>query len=93
MLSSTRSSSHTRRAAGGPDRRLLAAKLGDRTLEDADLAALRGLFVRTGALDRTEQRIGRLAGQALQALHRAAIEPEAAGVLRALAGAATERSG
>jgi len=71
----------------------LDAGLGDRGLDDAGVARLRALILRSGARDRTEERISTLTSAALAALEAAEIEPEARAALRALADAATRRAG
>jgi geranylgeranyl diphosphate synthase, type I len=68
-------------------------RLGDPALDPAGVAALRAVITGSGALARTEQRIAELTGTALAALASAAVEREAAEVLRALATAATRRTG
>jgi geranylgeranyl diphosphate synthase type I len=69
----------------------LRGGLGDRKLEEGEVAELRGVIVATGALDRVEQRIVERAGQARVALESRAISDESRTALAALAGAATER--
>jgi geranylgeranyl diphosphate synthase type I len=81
------------RSAGEADRDLLRTGLGDATLDDAGVARLCEVFVRTGALARTEQRIDELTATALKVLAGVPLEPEAAGVLTDLASAATHRTG
>jgi geranylgeranyl diphosphate synthase type I len=75
-------------AAEPPARATLQSGLGD---ADADVDALRTIITKTGALDRTEARIGELTGQALDALDRVGIESRARTALTELAAAATQR--
>ena len=77
--------------AGERDRELLDTGLGDRGLDDAGVAALRELIVRSGALARTESRIAELTATALAALDTVDLDPEAATALAALASAAAHR--
>jgi geranylgeranyl diphosphate synthase type I len=79
-------------AATEADRDLLAKSLGDPGLDAADVARLREVIVRSGALSRAEERIEELTCAALSALDSAEVAPEAASVLRELAGAAVYRS-
>jgi geranylgeranyl diphosphate synthase, type I len=80
-------------ALAEPDRAELDAGLGDQSLDNAGVARLRALIERSGALARTEHRITTLTTAALDALDAAAVDPEAATVLRDLADAATRRIG
>jgi geranylgeranyl diphosphate synthase, type I len=68
-------------------------RLGDPALAAEDVAALRAAITGSGALARTERRIAELTETALAALATADVDPEAEGVLRALASAATTRTG
>ena len=77
--------------ADGP-RAELDAGLGDQSLDDAGVARLRTLIDGSGARAATERRIDDLMASALSALAAAPIEPEARGVLGALADAATRRT-
>jgi len=66
--------------------------LGDPSLSAEGLAALRDVVVRTGALQRVEDRIETLTRDCLQALDAAGVtDPAAADALRGLADAATRR--
>jgi geranylgeranyl diphosphate synthase type I len=78
-------------AAGEPGRALLRDRLGDPSLDDAGVAALRALITETGALAITERRIRRLTEESLTALAAADLEPDAMLALRDLADAATVR--
>lgn len=80
-------------AADPEARRELAARLGDRDLDADGVARLRRIITDSGALARTEARIDELVRAADDALATAPLEPEAAGVLRELATAATDRHG
>jgi geranylgeranyl diphosphate synthase type I len=77
--------------AGTADTARIRRWLGDPGLDGAELAALRGIIVDTGALDEVEGMVAELTARALDALAGAAIEPEAADVLAELAIAATAR--
>jgi geranylgeranyl diphosphate synthase type I len=79
-------------AADAAQRSTLERGLGDRGLDAAGVDELRSVIVRTGALDRTEERIAQLTETALAALGQARLEPEASRMLSALARAATRRS-
>ena len=70
---------------------LLRTRLGDRTLDEATVAQLRGVIVDTGALAQVEQRIATRAAEARAALTGGAILPAAVAALDALAVAATQR--
>jgi geranylgeranyl diphosphate synthase type I len=80
-------------AAGPADRAALTAGLGDPGLDQAGVARLREVIIRTGALDRTERRITALTGTALAALPGAPLDPTAVEALIGLAAAATARAG
>lgn len=80
-------------AAGEADRASLMRGLGDRSLDEDGVAALRRIIIDTGALERTERRIGELTAMALDALVTAPLEPAAVEALTQLAAAATRRSG
>ena len=77
--------------AGGP-RAELDAGLGDQSLDDAGVARLQALILRSGALAATERRIDELMAAATAALAEAPIDDSARAVLAALAEAATRRS-
>ncbi|WP_345538276.1 polyprenyl synthetase family protein [Phytohabitans rumicis] len=79
-------------AADEARRAVLAASLGDPTLDAAGVAELRDIITASGALARTEERIAELTSSALTALSTAPIEPEAREVLVTLAAAATTRT-
>jgi geranylgeranyl diphosphate synthase type I len=68
-------------------------RLGDPALDAAGIEALRAVITGSGALARTEERIAVLTATALDALAAADLDGEAAEVLRALATAATTRTG
>jgi geranylgeranyl diphosphate synthase type I len=68
-------------------------RLGDPDLDACGIETLRRVITDSGALARTEQRIADLTATALDALTTVKIEKEAAEVLRALATAATTRTG
>ncbi len=74
-------------------RDLLRDRLGDMTLDDAGVAALREIIMTSGALARTEARIAELTESALAALRTVELDAEGASVLVELAGAATRRAG
>jgi geranylgeranyl diphosphate synthase type I len=74
-------------------RRLLGGRLGDPTLDDAGVAALREIITASGALARTEARIVELTESALSALRRVELDAEGAASLVELAEAATRRAG
>ncbi|HET8682532.1 MAG TPA: polyprenyl synthetase family protein [Micromonosporaceae bacterium] len=80
-------------AAGDADRATLIRGLGDRTLDDAGVGALRRVIVDTGALRRAERRIEELTAAARHALAGVALEPAATEALTQLATAATCRAG
>ncbi|HEU4346810.1 MAG TPA: polyprenyl synthetase family protein [Actinoplanes sp.] len=80
-------------AAPPADRAELDARLGDATLDLAGVERLRAIIRDSGALARTEERIGTLTWAALDALAGAEIEEEPRAVLVALAEAATQRAG
>jgi geranylgeranyl diphosphate synthase type I len=73
------------------DRPILTRSLGNAMLDDAGVAELRDVIIRTGALERTERRIGELAAAAVHALAGVGLVPEAVDVLTELATAATRR--
>jgi geranylgeranyl diphosphate synthase type I len=70
---------------------LLRDCLGDRSMPEDRVAALRDVIVSTGALDQVEQRIAARADEARKALHTDAISGDARAALDALVIAATER--
>jgi geranylgeranyl diphosphate synthase type I len=78
-------------AADPVGRAALLAGLGDPELDEARVAQLREIIAGTGALARTERRIGELMAQALAALATVELDAEAAGVLVDLARVATQR--
>jgi geranylgeranyl diphosphate synthase type I len=80
-------------AADAAGRKEIERRLGDPNLDQEGVAALRELIETTGALTRTERRIADLTTAALAALDTAPVEELAATTLRALAAAATRRSG
>jgi geranylgeranyl diphosphate synthase type I len=71
---------------------LLEERLGDPSLDDAGVDALRELLVDTKAVGRVEDLIEARTADALAALEHAPVADEAAEVLRALATEATARS-
>jgi geranylgeranyl diphosphate synthase type I len=77
--------------AGDGQAKLLRRYLGDRSLTDDRLAALREVIVSTGALEQVEQRIALRADEARKALRTDAISDDAKAALDALVTAATER--
>ena len=70
---------------------LLRDCLGDRSMAEDRVAALRDVIVSTGALDQVEQRIALRADEARAALRTDAISDDANAGLAALVTAATER--
>lgn len=82
-----------RQAADPAGRALLDQRLGDPELDQAGVDQMREVLVSTGALARTEQRITALAEAALAALADAPLAAPAVDALRALATAATARTG
>jgi geranylgeranyl diphosphate synthase type I len=70
---------------------LLHRSLGDRGLDDDQIARLREVIVATGALDQVERRIVERAEEARTALAAPALSDDARRALDALARAATER--
>jgi geranylgeranyl diphosphate synthase type I len=80
-------------AADPVARKSLDTRLGDPTLDLAGVDQLRQIITDTGALARTERRIAELTATALAALATAPLEPAGAEALRALAAAATTRTG
>ncbi|HET6152501.1 MAG TPA: polyprenyl synthetase family protein [Marmoricola sp.] len=75
----------------GADWDLLDRNLGTRLAAD-EVAHLRHLIEASGAADKVEQMITDLTDEALAALDRAGLRPEAAAVLHELAEAATQRA-
>jgi geranylgeranyl diphosphate synthase type I len=69
----------------------LRAGLGDRGLDEEQVAALREVIVASGALDEVEQRIARGTAQARAALESPALSADSRAALAALAEAATNR--
>lgn len=80
------------RAASPAQADLLRRKLGDRSLDDADVAALREVISASGALDQVEQRITERTAEARRALRTDAISDQARAALENLAVVSTERS-
>ncbi len=78
--------------AGAADRSLLDRAVGDPSLDEAGVAELRELLVRTGALAEVEDRIRRLTEQAVAALEAAPIAEVARAALRELAVVASSRT-
>jgi geranylgeranyl diphosphate synthase type I len=77
--------------AGPHERKVLATRLGDPTLDAAGVTEVREIITACGALDRTERRIAELTAEALEALSSTPVTPEAREALLALAAAATTR--
>ncbi|WP_425956886.1 polyprenyl synthetase family protein [Xylanimonas sp. McL0601] len=73
-------------------RALLAERLGDQRLTDADVSALRDAVVGSGALDGVEKLIDELAGAATADLAAAELAEPGKGVLLELAQAAVDRA-
>jgi geranylgeranyl diphosphate synthase type I len=67
--------------------------LGDPHLDANGVAALREVIADTGALDQVERLVARRTAEAIAVIDVAPVEDAARAVLRALAGAATQRSG
>lgn len=78
-------------AADASQAAALRAGLGDRTLGDEQVSALREVITATGALDEVERRIAVGAARACTALDSPAISDASRAALAALAGAATDR--
>lgn len=78
-------------AAGTEEARTLRAGLGDRALDDGQVAELRGVIVATGALDQVEQRIAERAAQARAALATQHVSDAARTALDGLIGVAVDR--
>jgi geranylgeranyl diphosphate synthase type I len=78
-------------AADADQAATLRAGLGDRTLDERQVAALREVIVATGALEQVEQRISRRAAEAQAALGSQAISDASRAALAALAEAAANR--
>lgn len=72
---------------------VLLGTLGRTDASDAELAAVREVFVATGARDTVEEKIRRLVAQGLRHLDTAVLEPEPARQLRALLHSATGAPG
>ncbi len=79
------------RSASPSQADLLRHGLGDRGLDDAGVAALREVIVRSGALDRVEQRITERTAEARRALQTDVISDHARTALENLAIASTDR--
>ncbi len=79
-------------AKASPAQAEVMARLGDRSLVEADVEAMREVIVETGALAAVEQTIDELVDEAREALAMADIEPVARDVLDALVDAATVRT-
>jgi geranylgeranyl diphosphate synthase type I len=77
--------------AGAAQAQLLRDCLGDRSMTEEHLSALRGVIVSTGALDQVEQRIVLRADEARKALRTDAISDDTKAALDVLVTAATER--
>lgn len=80
------------RAEASGDRRaldVLHRTLGHADASQAQLAAVRALFVATGACDTVEEKIRRLTAQGLRHLNSAVLEPEPASRLEAMLRSAT----
>jgi geranylgeranyl diphosphate synthase type I len=80
------------RAEASGDRRaldVLHRTLGRADASDAELAAVRAVFVATGARDTVEEKIRRLTAQGLRHLHSAVLEPEPASRLETMLRSAT----
>lgn len=69
----------------------LRGALGAETLTDAEVASLREIFERTGALSYVEHLVQDLSDQAFGALDSLELDTEPASMLRALGYAAVER--
>jgi len=69
----------------------LRRDLGDRGIDEDEVAALRHIIADTGALDQVEQRIARRTSEARVALDSTAISPAARAALDGLAVEATQR--
>jgi geranylgeranyl diphosphate synthase type I len=80
-------------AATGTARADLDRNLGNAALDDTGVARLRDIIITTGALRRTEHRIGELTAEALNALDGADLAAEGRQVLVELATAVTTRAG
>ena len=80
-----------RQALAAPARRILDELLGDPSLDAAQIAALQGTIIDTGALATVETMIADYAQRADRALAGAPLGNTAVGVLRDLAVAATRR--
>jgi len=78
--------------AGKTEAELLRRYLGDRSMAEDRVAALREVIVSTRALDQVEQRIALRADEARKALRTDAISEDARVALDALVTAATERN-
>jgi geranylgeranyl diphosphate synthase type I len=77
--------------ASEPQAAALAGGLGDRGLDDAQIAALRELIIATGALDRVEQRISRCADEAQRSLADPLLSAPCRHTLSALVETAAQR--
>lgn len=77
--------------ANRADRTRLSRAIGRRDLTDDDVARLRSLLHRTGAVDQVEQLIDSLAGPALRALSEAALAEPGRSMLVRLGRAAVDR--
>lgn len=83
---------YAREAVGAGARRVIDELLGDRELDDAQIASLQRTIVDSGALERVEALISSYAREADRALAGAPLGHTAAGELRDLARAATRRA-
>jgi geranylgeranyl diphosphate synthase type I len=79
------------RGATTVEAELLRHELGDRSMDDAAVAALREVIVRTGALEQVEQRIAERTAAALAALDSPVLTAASRAALGALAEAAAQR--
>ncbi|MGH9149570.1 MAG: polyprenyl synthetase family protein, partial [Acidimicrobiales bacterium] len=75
-----------RQRAGGAAARLLAERLGAPDLTATEVAEVQSVLVETGARAEVEDEVDALVSQALVALDKAPLTPEAAAELRELAG-------
>lgn len=75
------------------DRELLQSRIGDPSLTDADIDAMRGALVRSNAVATTEEVLSRLLDQARSHFHELSrsADPEPVAILQQLVIAATER--
>ena len=83
---------YAREAVSPDDRAILDQRLGDPTLDDAQISALQTMIVSSGALDRVERLIAEYSRTAERALSQAPLGRASVAELRELAQAATARS-